>query len=196
MGILPTPSERAIIFYYLCTVYKQLKKNIIMAVRKTSGPGDGMTLKTKSATQVTTRPSRSEIISAPKRKMVKPEAKPIFKGTVSAQGKLSGKVGNQLRNTPIKKVVTAIANVPAKAVFKREQKLAAGYKRADQTMGGSGVKMMNKKEGLAALKSEKGVLKSIKKDKTVDVKSALKDVKLAERYQKRAIKGKIGKYTK
>lgn len=167
-----------------------------MAVRKTSGPGDGMTLKTKSATQVTTRPSRSEIISAPKRKMVKPEAKPIFKGTVSAQGKLTGKVGNQLRNAPIKRVATAIANVPAKAVFKREQKLAAGYKRADQTMGGTGIKMMNKKEGLAAIKAEKGVLKSIKKDKTVDVKSALKDIKLAERYQKRAIKGKIGKYTK
>jgi hypothetical protein len=27
MYILPTPSERAIIFYYLCTVYKQLKKH-------------------------------------------------------------------------------------------------------------------------------------------------------------------------
>lgn len=27
MDILPVPSERAIIFYYLCTVYKQLKTN-------------------------------------------------------------------------------------------------------------------------------------------------------------------------
>lgn len=167
-----------------------------MAVRKTSGPGDGMTLKTKSATQVTTRPSRSEIISAPKRKMVKPEVKPIFKGTVSAQGKLTGKVGNQLRNTPIKRVATAIANVPAKAVFNREQKLAAGYNRTNKLMGGSGVKLMNKREGLTALKAEKGVLKSIKKDKTVDVKSALKDVKLAEKYTNRYLKGKIGKYTK
>lgn len=154
------------------------------------------TLKTRSVRQISTRPANSDIVKLQKRKMVKPEVKPIFKGTVSAQGKLTGKVGNQLRNAPIKRVATAIANVPAKAVFNREQKLAAGYKRADQTMGGTGVKMMNKKEGLATLKAEKGVLKSIKKDKTVDVKSALKDIKLAERYQKRAIKGKIGKYTK
>ncbi len=166
-----------------------------MAVKKTNGPGDGMTLKTKPVAQVTNY-ARKDIVSAPKRKMVKPETKPIFKGTVSAQGKLSGKVGNQLRNTPVKRVATAIANVPAKAVFKREQKLAAGYKRADSLMGGTGIKMMNKKEGLGAIKAEKGVLKSIKKDKTVDVKSALKDIKLAERYQTRAIKGKIGKYSK
>lgn len=166
-----------------------------MAVKKTNGPGDGMTLKTKPVAQVTNY-VRKGIVSAPKRKIVKPEAKPIFKGTVSAQGKLSGKVGNQLRNAPVKRVATAIANVPAKAVFKREQKLAAGYKRSNDLMGGAGVGMMNKTEGLKAIKAEKGILKSIKKDKTVDVKSALKDIKLAERYQTRAIKGKIGKYSK